>query len=156
MGDINLLSKISVSKCHGKLNRDDLPKGPILRVIGIGTGTKTGPDKNKPGEFWTAITGDIAAIDVTTGQEFRSGVCFMPNTAQNLVIGALGSNPEGVEFAFDIGVKKADNVVGYEYTVKPVVKVQESSAMQKLMAAANAAAPLALAAPEGDKGKKSK
>lgn len=140
----NLVSKISVAKCHGKINRDDLPKGPILRVLGIARDTKQGPDKNKPGEFWTALVGDFVAIDAITGEEFRSGVCFLPTTAQNLVLGALGGDPNGVEFAIDIAVKKAENIVGYEYTVSPAVKPKESDAMLALMAKANEAKPLAI------------
>ena len=140
----NLVSKISMAKCHGKISRDDLPKGTILRVLGIARDTKTGPDKNKPGEFWTALVGDFVAIDTITGEEYRSGVCFLPNTAQNLIVGALGGDPNGVEFAFDIGVKKADNPVGYEYTVSPAVKPKESDAMLALMTKANEAKPLAI------------
>lgn len=153
--ELNLLSKITVSKCHGKLDRDNLPKGNFLRVVGIATGTKSVADKFKPGEFAFGITGDIVAINTLSGEEYRSGVCYMPATAQNLVVGALGGNPDGVEFAFDIGVKKAENPVGYEYTIKPVIKPKESNAMAALLGRVQEEAPLALAAPEGA-GKKAK
>lgn len=154
MSEQNLLSKISVAKCHGKISRDALPTGPILRVGGIATGTKSGPDKNRPGETWTALTGDFIAIDTVTGEEYRAGVCFLPTVGQNLVLGALGGSPDGVEFGFDIGVKKADNPVGYEYTVKPVVKAKESQVMLNLMARMSEASPLAIGTDA--KGKKAK
>ncbi len=151
MTDQTILSKISVAKCHGKISRDALPTGTILRVGGIATGTKSGPDKNRPGETWTALTGDFVAIDTVNGEEFRAGVCFLPTVGQNLVLGALGGSPDGVEFGFDIGVKKADNAIGYEYTVKPVVKAKESQAMTNLLNKMAEAAPLAIG---NDGGKK--
>lgn len=147
----NIVSKISVAKCHGKLDKANLPKEPILRVAGIATGTKTGTSNYGP---WTAATGDFYAVNLLTGEEFRSGVCFMPGTALALVEGALGSSPDGVEFAFDFGVKKAENAVGYEYTLKPVIKAKESEAFSNLLARVNEAAPLALGNDKAGKGKK--
>lgn len=137
--DVNLMSKISVAKCHGKIDKKNLPKGPVLRVAGIATGTKTGTSNYGP---WTALTGDFYAINLETGEEFRSVKCFMPSTALSLVEGALAGSPDGVEFALDFGVKPADNAVGYEYTVKPVFKVKESEAMATLLAKVEQAAPL--------------
>lgn len=150
----NIISKISVAKVHGKIDRANLPKGPIVRVLGIATGTKTGPDKNRPGEVWTGLTGDFVAINTESGEEFRAGVCFLPTVGQNLVLGTLGGNPDGVEFALDISVKKADNAVGYEYVVAPVVKPKESDAMAALIAKAAEAKPLGLEHASGKKGAK--
>lgn len=147
MSEINLVSKISVAKCHGKIDKKNLPKGTIIRIAGIASGTKTGTSNFGP---WTAATGDFIAINAETGEEFRSGICFMPSTAMSLIEGALAQSPEGVEFAFDFGVKEADNSVGYEYTVKPVIKAKESEAMTSLLAKVAAASPLALG---HDKGK---
>jgi len=139
----NLVSKLSVAKCHGKLNMSDLPKGPFLRVIGVARGTKEGVSTYGP---WTSLLGDFYAINTQTGEEFRSGQCFLPDTANNLVIGALKGSPDGVEFAFDIGVKPSakEPETKYEYTVAPVIKVQENDQMASLLAQAAEAKPLAI------------
>lgn len=149
MTDANLVSKISVAKCHGKLDKKNLPKAPILRVAGIASGTLTGSSTYGP---WTALSGDFYAVNLETGEEFRSGKCFMPATALSLVEGALAGSPEGVEFAFDFGVKAAENAIGYEYTTKSVVKAKESDAMGALLAKVSEASPLALGSDKG-KGK---
>jgi len=141
MGEQTLIGKISVAKVFGKLDRKDLPKGTIMRVVGIANGVRTGTSNFGA---WEAVRGDFYAVNLLTGEEFRSGQCFMPNTAISLVTGALAGSPDGVEFAFDFGVKANDSTVGYEYTVKPVVKAKESEAMTSLLERANAAAPLAL------------
>jgi len=150
MSEQNLVSKISVAKCHGKLDKNNLPKEPILRVGGIASGTKTGTSNYGP---WTALTGDFVAINTQTGEEYRSGVCFVPGTALSLIEGALAQSPDGVEFGFDFGVKKADNAVGYEYTVKPVIKAKESEAMSNLLTKMAQAAPLAIGQDKGGKKK---
>lgn len=146
----NLVTKLSVAKCHGKLDMKNLPKGPILRVLGVARGTKTGTSTFGQ---WEALTGDFVAIDLTTGEEYRSGVCFMPTIALGLVTGALAGSPDGVEFAFDIGVKPSAKEPDskYEYTVKPVVKVKENDQMSALKALVMAEAPLAIGSDDGKK-----
>ncbi len=139
----NLVSKISVAKCHGKIDMENLPKTPILRVFGVARGTKNGTSQFGQ---WTALVGDFAAVNLESGEEFRAGVCFMPETALGLVEGALAGSPDGVEFAFDFGVKPSakEPKTKYEYTVKPVVKVRENDQMTALKALINETAPLAI------------
>lgn len=147
--NLGLVSKISVAKCHGKLDKKNLPKGAILRVAGIATGTKTGTSNYGP---WTALTGDFYAVNLESGEEFRAGKAFLPSTALGLVEGALSDSPEGVEFAFDFGVKAAENAIGYEYTVKPVVKAKESDRMAQLLAQVQKESPVKIGH-DGGKGK---
>ena len=157
MSEQNIVSKISVAKVHGKIDMKALPKGTIFRIVGIARGTKTGVTNFGQ---WEALTGTFVAYNLLTGEEFRSGVCFMPQTAIDLVTGALADSPDGVEFALDIGVKPSSREpeTKYEYTLHPVLKPKDTDAMGALLAKANEAKPLALtdetAAPaSGKKGK---
>lgn len=147
-----LISKISVAKCHGKLDPKALPKTPILRVFGVARGVLTGTSTFGQ---WEALSGDFIAVNLETGEEFRSGKAFMPDIALNLVTGALAGSPDGVEFAFDFGVKPSakDPENKYEYTVKPVVKAKESDQIANLRALVAEAAP-ALGHDGGEKKKK--
>lgn len=135
-----LISKISVAKCHGKLDPKALPKNPILRVFGVARGVLSGTSTFGQ---WEALSGDFIAVNLETGEEFRSGKAFMPDIALNLVTGALAGSPDGVEFAFDFGVKPStkDPENKYEYTVKPVVKAKESDQIANLRALVAEAAP---------------
>lgn len=146
----NLVSKISVAKCHGKIDKANLPKGPVLRVMGVARGTQEGSSTFGP---YVALLGDFAAVNMETGEEFRAGKAFMPNTAVSLIAGALAGSPDGVEFAFDFGVKKADNAIGYEYTVKSVIAAKESDQMANLKALVAKEAPLAIGTEGGKKAK---
>lgn len=91
--------------------------------------------------------GVFKAANAETGEIFRAGELFLPGIAESLLSGALdGAGANAVEFAFDIGVKQDKTVaVGYIYTVKPVVKMEED---QGMMALEEKMGKLALATPK--------
>lgn len=123
---MKLLSKISVKTVCG--NVKELPNENLMRVIGIAKGTFTGTTNF--GEY-VGFKGQFKAINLATGEEFSSGKLFLPEIAQNLVEGAL-SETESVEFAFDLGKKEADNAVGYEYTIQPLIEAKENNPLALL------------------------
>ncbi len=133
---MKLLSKISIKAVYGNIDIKKLTEVgemPLVRIMGIANGTKTG--QSNFGE-WTAFTGNFKAINLETGADYRSGKAFIPAIAENLVVGALGdANADSVQFAFDIGVKSVKDRQGkdsYEYTVTPLVEAADNDPLSEL------------------------
>ena len=118
-----LVSKISPKVVCGKQEK---PEGKTVvwkyQIIGIANDIKMG--ESNYGE-WIAFLGSFKATNLETGETFRSGKCFLPQTATNLIVPAL-KDSKGVEFAFNVGIKKADTSIGYEYIVEPLIAASES------------------------------
>lgn len=156
---INLIKKLSVNKVIGgkpkiasivKFFQENTtsPAMPLARFFGTANGTKHGVSDF--GE-WTCLTGQFRAVNLDTGETFDSGVCFLPDVAQDLIIGALGSG--SVDFAFDIGVVlDDDSATGYVYTASPLLQ-EENDPISRLEAKI---AALALPAPAPEEKKKGK
>lgn len=101
----------------------------------------------------TGFHGDFKAINVETGEEFRSGTCYLPDVASDLLANALAaSNGAVVEFGFKvsiIGVKsKIDGEANkYEYRCKPLMEASEND---PLAALEDRLKKIALAAPKAE------
>lgn len=156
MPQINLIKKISIAKVIGGkpkiasivkfFDENKTASSMVLaRFYGSAVGTKTGVSDF--GE-WTCLTGQFRAINKTTGESFDSGICFLPDVALDLVVGALGQG--SVDFAFDIGVVlDDDSATGYVYTAIPLMQ-EESNPISRLE---EKLAALALPAPVADDSK---
>lgn len=129
----NLIKKISVKTVCGVIDKTALTKEPtiLMRVMGVAKGIKTG--SSTYGE-WAAFTGTFEATDLISGEVSRSGVAFLPDVAFDLIAPLLvGDEANGVEFAFDIGVKSDDKVaVGYTYVAMPLVELTEADPIRQL------------------------
>ena len=118
---------------------------PLMRVIGLATGVKTGITNFGT---WFAFTGQFQATNILTGELARSANLFLPESVTELLVPTVKAAGEtGVEFAFDIGVRPFNNAQGYEYTVNHLIAVQESDPLQALSMRLLAEAP-ALPAPQ--------
>lgn len=159
MAKTDLLKKLSFKTVVGKVNRRELPENGesmlVMRVIGVANKTVTG---NSDFGAFVGFLGNFEATNVATGEVFRSGQMFLPNVCSNLLEAAVAANGgANVEFGFDIGVKEADNAIGYEYTAAPIIEASETDPVALLKSRISApalpaptkrnAAP-ALAAPE--------
>lgn len=125
----------------------------VMRVYGICSGIKTGVSTF--GE-WIAFTGNFKAIRLSDGEVFNGSQLFCPDVVTELLSPVVrAANGADVEFAFDIGAQGTESEVGYEYLVKPLMKIEESAPLLALEARLNLAA---LPAPEASKsnGKKGK
>ena len=127
---MELIKKLSTKTIVGKITRGDVPaKGikPMFRVMGTAMGTKSG--QSNYGDF-LAFRGNFKAIRIEDKEVFASAVCFLPQMATDILLPAvehnIASGGTGVMFAFDIGIKAADNAVGYEYTVIPLTDTADS------------------------------
>lgn len=116
----------------------------LMRVIGLATEVITG---NSTYGAWTGFKGQFQATNILTGEIYRGSQVFLPDTVTDLLAPVVKSSENGVEFAFDIGAKPANNVIGYEYTINHLMKVEENDPLNALSARLLASAP-ALPAPK--------
>lgn len=159
-------AKTIVGKVKALLPKDE--KGAIkngeavalMRVYGICSGIKTGVSTF--GE-WIAFTGNFKAVRLSDGEVFAGSQLFVPDVVTEL-LGPVVRAAQGadVEFAFDIDAQGTETEVGYEYLVKPLMKIEESAPLLALEARLNLAAlpapataqqPAATAQAEAPKGK---
>jgi hypothetical protein len=118
-----LVRKISPKTVIGKVRAPE-KAGPLYVVIGNTHGVKHGTGDNGP---WVAFLGSFEATRLADGKVFQAGQCFVPKAVEDLLVSAVTQAQKGdesatVEFAIEVGIKPAENVIGYEYTVKNLVK----------------------------------
>lgn len=132
-----IISKISVKTVWG--SKPDAPtkdKGTeaqwLMQIIGQATGFTTG-DTDKGN--WVKLIGAFQATNLETGELFRSGACFLPNVALNLIMGELkAAETQSVAFGFRIGVIRDEaSATNYVYTCDPIGEVFEHDPLQPLI-----------------------
>lgn len=160
---MKIVSKIAVAQVIGKvptqivevsvIGEDGKPtvekqkrgiEQALMRIVGLATGSKAG--NSTFGEF-IAFTGQFQATNILTGEIYRAGKIFFPKMIEDLLATQVAATENGVEFAFDIGVKPSGNAHGYEYTVTTLMAIAENDPL-KLMADRLTASAPALPAPK--------
>jgi len=132
------IKKITVKTVHGKVEK---PKKDtlLMRVIGVVHGVRTG--STQYGDF-VAFRGAFKGIRLSDGEVFSAGQCLLPDcVSDTLAATIMQSDVKSADFAFDIGVKPADNAVGYEYYAASLVKASETDPLAALEARITAALP---------------
>ena len=131
--EINFQKKLSTAKIMGKISARDVKEGEnvdLFEVVGIASGSKTGESDYGP---WASLTGNFAAVNLRTGEKFRSGVAFLPDVALDPIMGQLGAAAQAVEFGWIIGIKDSSSVqCGYEYYARPLVPASENDPLERL------------------------
>lgn len=140
---MQLLRKISRATMIGdttpileKVLADKNKTIPLYRVYGFATSVRnskdilTGdPKKDARTEMhgpWQCLIGQFEAANLMTGEISRSGQCFLPQFAIDMVAGQFSENVERVKFGFEIGCKFNAEAPGkYEYVVSPLIDVAE-------------------------------
>ena len=84
--------------------------------------------------------------EIGQGEEFRAGVAILPNVAADFLAGEIaGEDVQSVDFAFRIGVTKADTPTSHEYYCEPIIQEAEDTdpiaALAKKAQAAQKALP---------------
>lgn len=98
---------------------------PVCRFVGQASDMQPGEGQNGT---WLKFKGLFAGINYLTGEEIRSGACFLPTIVSDMVEGmvakAKGEDGTGaVAFAFEITVKAdATAAVGYVFGANSLVK----------------------------------
>lgn len=166
MSNYKLISKISVKTVAGAQTKElarveaGWKRAELVEVVGIADGTKTGVTDNGS---WVAATGQFQAINVSTGEVFRSGVLFLPNAAQNMVNAKLAASKGPVEIGFAIAaIEEPESFTGYVFDCTPLMEMEADDPLArltkkaggKLAKAVAKPAPKAEPAPEKTTGKK--
>lgn len=162
--EVMYVSKLSVKGigCKPKLAEEGKP-ALLCRIFGKADGIKTG--ESADGRVWSALTGSFAAVNMQTGEEYRSGKLFLPSgiheTVENAV-NALGENTNGlsIKFGLEIRAVVANNPIGYSYQAANLVQTETADELSELRKAIEdkrgvpqLAAPAAPAAKASGKGK---
>ena len=106
------------------------PSTDILKIAGVITAIR--PGQTQLGEY-AELVGQFQAVNLVTGEMFQSGKAILPNFIADPMVEASKGGSE-VEFAIQIGVKRNEgSVVGYEFSVKPLVEPKVSDKLAKLL-----------------------
>jgi hypothetical protein len=117
----------------------------IARIFGMAAGTKEVVDKVR-GDVYNSIVGDFGAVNLESGEEFRSGVLYLPTSMHNMLQSALAKLEDGsgtVNFALEVRAVKATNPAGYAYeavSLLPTALTDPLEEMKKQIAAKTAPA----------------
>jgi hypothetical protein len=130
---MKILKKITVKTVQGKaLTRfsEEAPLGSeriVLTVYGRADKAEAGENVLPSGDIsqYTKFRGDFIAYpgNMGEGDKTRSGVMILPEVAGDLLAGSLrGEDAVSVNFGFQIGIKKTDTPIGYEYFAIPLIE----------------------------------
>lgn len=159
---MRLISKISVRDVFGGkgqildlVMKDKDQSHALMRVVGIASGISTGEGDNGP---WTGLKGQFRATNLVTGEEFSSGKCFLPNIAQDMIVGALmAETSNAVEFAFDVSaIFDETAATSYVYSAESLIPPTENDPLAMLYKGLQAQLPLKSAPDAQEKPAKAK
>ncbi len=125
---MELLRKISTKTVLG--DRPERPKDKktvaLYSVFGIANGCQTG--HSDYGD-WIKLKGSFEAVRIGDGVVAQSGACILPEPVNSMIAANLmATDDEGkrttqsVQFSFEIGVKRTETAIGYEYVTRPLVE----------------------------------
>lgn len=139
---MKIIRKITIRDVFGKIDIEELLKaeGKALKLVKVlGFCRKAVPGSSSMGDF-VKYQGSFAAVNVQTGEEFRSGAMILPGVVQDLLLGALAGDVEEVEFGFIIGIRyDADAIAKYVYEVESLIAPKESDPLEMLAKQLNVA-----------------
>lgn len=146
-GKVGLLRKITNKTVLGKDFLEAKPKEPmnLYTLMGVISGYQSG--QSEYGAF-VKFKGDFVAEVHMTNQSYRAPSCIVPVPMDDVLAGMYdkavadmvdpetGEMPAGkrpqVQFAVEIGYKPGDTPTGYEWTVTPLMEMQENDAITNL------------------------
>lgn len=129
---VSMIKKLSTPKIMGGRLRfkEGESQRDLYQVVGVASGKKSGTSDY--GE-WVSLTGNFAAINLATGEEFRSGVLFLPDVALDPILGQLSMGATAIEFGFTISIIEDDeSATGYVYTATPLIEPDENDPLEAL------------------------
>lgn len=140
-----LINKISSKTVMGDLKLmaahmlvGDVKSRELYTVIGI---ARKADGKETDYGTATKFVGNFSAVNLQTGEEFRSGAAYLPGAAGDMLYGAMGGDP--VEFGFKIGIELDNSAAtGYIFTVESLIEPGENDPLVTL--ARSISAPLAI------------
>lgn len=144
-GAPNFIRKLSAKQVMGDI-RDTVAEMRVAKetgtralysLIGMAHGVRSGESDNGP---FCALLGSFEATNYSTGEVFQSGQCFVPRAVEDVMIASLRAGQKedkgaSIQFGIEVGVKLSDTPIGYEYTVRNLVKTTNADPLASLRAA---------------------
>jgi hypothetical protein len=131
----------------------DVTSLDVAIIGGIANSVKTKED-TRNGSLYEFIAGTFRAINPETGEEFNSGVLYLPAGIHDLIAEPLRQGgATGLEFMLKLKVVRATNAVGYSWQGELLNEVAEASPLDRLFQSVADKLPQ-LAAPAETKAKK--
>ena len=158
---MKILKKITVKTVHGKKLDGFAPEKPIgesrivLTVYGRADSNTPGENTLPSGDIsqYNRFRGDFIAYpgEMGVGDKVRSGVMILPDVAGDLLANLMHDDDvQSVNLGFQIGIRKTDTPIGYEYFAIPLIEeAAEADPLAQIAKQVTAALP----APEKAKGK---
>lgn len=117
------------------------------RLLGVASGVTKATSQT--GDVMEGLTGqfkymDFTAVDPQTKimEEYNSGILWLPSGFGLDIIAALKKeDTSAIRFAFDVGVVRAENPAGYEWTMTPLIAPTEDNPLAILLADVSKTAP---------------
>ena len=149
--ETELVRKISSKTVMGKIEAPTKQTN-LFHVYGIAHKVRIGESDKGP---WVALVGRFEAVRISDGQTFEAAQCFLPEPMSSIISEQLSitepvldgdgkavkdengivktkRTSDSIRFALEIGVKKSDSPVGYEYTTKPLMNPAEQDVLADL------------------------
>jgi hypothetical protein len=129
----SLLGKITVAAIDAQPKAKSLKEGEAYSVAVImGEAASHSVAQSNYGEF-TKFKGNFAAVNMRTGERFRSANLILPQIVEHVLSSAIDEAEGSVQFALEIGVKYSEKGnTGYVYTIKPLLEPSDSDPLKQL------------------------
>lgn len=152
----NIVSKITMKKIGAQPASGSIEKGRAVRCAQVyGHAKKCETRRSNFDQDYTVFMGNFEAVNLATGEVFRSGNLILPAVFQNLLQPAVTSaNGADVAFSVELGARHSEKgSVGYEWTATPLVESSERDALADLREATKEASAALLEGPAKTKKK---
>ncbi len=140
MSDYQIITKITLKNIGAQPKAKTLKEGETVHVANIyGRVRGIEPGSTQYGDF-LKFKGAFEAVDIATGQTFRSGTLILPAVLESLISGAFGD--QALDFAFKVNATYSEKGnTGYTFTASPLIESTEADELADLRAAAMKALP---------------
>ena len=107
--------------CNPRIAATENKKVALARIYGVATGIKTKVDPK--GDVFEAIEGSFEAVNLKTGEVYRSGLLFLPGGIHETLTGSLKKGGDGatIRFGLEVSAIPASNPIGYSYSARSLI-----------------------------------
>ena len=145
-----MIAKITPSSIGLKpeIVKDTHKEEVLCHMLGEATGTKAKRAAN--GDEFIALSGKFEAINLKTGEVYRSGILFLPGGIHDMLTEVLMAEPDAVvSFGIALTAVPAKNPSGYSWKAQQLLERETHDPLAELRKRlAGHDSPLSLPAPE--------
>lgn len=139
--EVGVISKITMATIGCKPTAvvalpEDQKELAIARLYGKLSEVRFQDDKTK-GQIYTFFVGNFEAVNMQTGEVFKSGKMFLPKGISELVEdgvkkGRAADPNASISFAFQVNSIKANNPIGYSYKILQLKAVEPEDELKAI------------------------